>query len=277
MLCSNHFACSGYVGLTTINSPMKLTIIVTLCLSSLMASAQLQPVKSGVYRWIEYPVKISEQRESRKILEGTSSHLDYLEIHASTQMAGATPGPAHANKDIEEIIIVKAGTLKVSIEDQSRILGAGGVIILMPREMHSLENVGDGPLTYYVMRYRSKKKMNPERGIMGGGSMMVHQDSLTFKPSYRGGGKAYFDRSTAMCERLEMHLTQLNEKGPSHEPHLHQETEIILMLSGATEMMINGKNYAATAGDFYLMESKLLHGIRNATDAPCSYLAFKWK
>jgi (S)-ureidoglycine aminohydrolase len=73
-----------------------------------------------------------------------------------------------------------------------------------------------------------------------------------------------------------MHETQLNKKGPSHEPHRHDETEIILMLTGHTEMTIDGKEFKAGPGDFYVMNSQTLDGIRNANDTPCSYLAFKW-
>lgn len=118
--------------------------------------------------------------------------------------------------------------------------------------------------------------MNLQRGIDGGGSLVLNADSLAFKPSARGGGRAYFDRATAMCERFEMHTTELNLKGPSHNPHTHIETEIILVLSGKTEMTIDGKEYTATVGDFYFIDSQLFHGIRNATDEPCSYFAFKW-
>lgn len=255
---------------------MNSVLIVALSFCALLSLAQLPPVKSGVYRWVEHPVKLSEDRESRKILEGTSPHFEYLEIHATTQFPGAKPGTAHANEDIEECLIVKEGTMKATIEGQSRILGAGSVILLMPQQMHSLENIGKSNLTYFVMRYRSKKKMDLERGQASGGSLMLNADSLDFKPSARGGGRAYFDRSTAMCERFEMHVTRLNKKGPSHEPHAHIETEIILVLSGKTEMMIDGKEYKGEPGDFYFMNSQLLHGVRNANDEPCSYFAFKW-
>ncbi|HLT71062.1 MAG TPA: cupin domain-containing protein, partial [Cyclobacteriaceae bacterium] len=98
-----------------------------------------------------------------------------------------------------------------------------------------------------------------------------------FKPSARGGGRAYFDRPTAMCERFEMHVTRLDKQGPSHEPHKHVETEIILILSGETEMMIGGKDYQASPGDLYFINSELMHGLRNTRDTPCSYFAFKWK
>jgi (S)-ureidoglycine aminohydrolase len=167
--------------------------------------------------------------------------------------------------------------MKVTIEGQSVILSAGGVILLMPQQMHAVQNAGNSNLTYYVMRYRSKKKMNIERGEAAGGSLTLNADSLAFKPSSRGGVRRYFDRPTAMCERFEMHMTQLNIKGPSHEPHAHEETEIVMVLSGQTEMTIDGKEYNGIAGDFYLINSQLVHGVRNTTDKPCSYYIMIWK
>jgi (S)-ureidoglycine aminohydrolase len=142
--------------------------------------------------------------------------------------------------------------------------------------MQSVENIGNSKLTYYAMQYRSNKPVNITRGTAGGGSMILNVDSLKFKPSEKGGGRPYFDRPTAMCEKMEMHVTQLNKKGPSHNPHSHIEPEIILVISGETEMTIDGKECKAGVGDFYFVNSELFHGMRNASDEPCSYFAFKW-
>ncbi|MDR7131851.1 (S)-ureidoglycine aminohydrolase [Algoriphagus sp. 4150] len=256
---------------------MKLRLTSIFFLMTLSALAQLQPIKSGLYKWDDHRVITNEDRVARPIFEGISSHFEYLEMHATTQPAGAKPSTAHANEDIEEIIIVKEGLMEVTIEGQSSILGANGVVSLMPRQMHSLSNVGESPLTYFVIRYRSKKKMDIERGIASGNSLVINSDSLAFKPNNNGGSRAYFDRATAMCERLEMHVTTLDNMGPSHEPHVHKETEMILMISGNTSITIDGKEYSAGAGDFYFIESQLLHGIRNTADQPTSYFAFKWK
>lgn len=256
---------------------MKIIFLISAYLFTFPAMAQLNPVNSGVYTWTDYPAKVNGDRESRKMFEGTSSHLEYFKIHATTQYPGAKPSNMHANDDKEECIIVKEGTMKITIEGKSVILGTGGVFLLMPLQMHSVQNVGSTNLTYYVMQYRAKNKMDTERGQVAGGSLMLNADSLPFKPNARGGSKPYFDRATTMCERFEMHESVLNKKGPSHDPHTHEETEIILMLTGNTEMTIDGKEYKGGPGDFYVMNSQSLHGVRNATDNPCSYLAFKWK
>jgi quercetin dioxygenase-like cupin family protein len=256
---------------------MKTLLIFAFCLLSSLIFAQLQPVKEGVYHWSEHPVKVYGDRESGVFLEGTAPNLDYLRIHATTQYKGAKPSPAHINKEREELVIVKEGTMKATVNAKTKILGTGSVLLIMPGEMQSFENVGNGPLTYYAMQYQSTKPVNPERGIAAGGSMMLNADSLVFKMTEKGGSRAYFDRPTSMCERLEMHVTQLNKKGQSHAPHAHGETEIILIISGETEMTIDGKDYTAGPGDFYFVNTDLPHGIRNASDQPCSYFAFRWK
>jgi len=254
----------------------RYVLLALFSLLALPAYAQLPTVNSGVYRWSEHPVEVSEGRESRKILEGESPYFEYFEVHATTQAVGASASKAHANEDIEELIIVKDGLVRVTIEKESKIMGAGSVVLLMPQQMHSLENVGDVPLTYFVLRYRAKHPMDLERGVSSGGSLTLDVAELPLKASSRGAGRRYFDRSTAMCTRLEMHVTQLHRKGPSHEPHAHSETEIILVLSGETEMLIEGELHKAGPGDFYLVAADLHHGVGNAADKPCSYFAFKW-
>lgn len=235
------------------------------------------PVTSGVYHWAEFPVKKSADREFRNILEGTSAHFSYLSMHATTQMPGAAGSTPHANEDTEELVIVKEGYARIKMGDENKEIGPNGIMSLQPHQMHSIENMGTTPLTYYVLRFKSKNEMNLERGIANGGTLVINADTLNFKPSIKGGGIAYFDRPTTMCERLEMHITQLNNPGPSHAPHQHTETEVILVLSGNTEMTIDGVAYSAQPGDFYFLESGTLHGIRNTSEEPCSYLAFKWK
>src|SRR5690606_14507919 len=163
-------------------NPMRTFFAALLSLLTLSVMAQLQPVNPGVYKWSDLKVNTREGRESRQIMEGVSPHLEYLEIHATTQFKGAKPGTAHANDDIEECIIVKEGTLRATVDDRTTILGPGGVILLMPRQMHSIENIGDGNLTYYVMRYRSRKPMALQRGEGAGGTHVLNADSLAFKP-----------------------------------------------------------------------------------------------
>jgi (S)-ureidoglycine aminohydrolase len=241
------------------------------------AFSQLPVIPSGVVHWNELPVKKEAQRESRKIAEGSTAEFSYFEIHATTQEKGALPKPAHTQQDIEEMMIIKEGTMKCTIGNRSGVLSTGSVIMIPPLESQSFENIGDGPLTYYVFMFRSKKQMDTVRSNKAGGALLLNIDSLPFKTSAKGGGRKYFDRPTAMCENFEMHVTQLLHKGPSHDPHRHIDTEMLLVTEGQVEMMIDGTLYTGGPGDLFFAASGTLHGVGNATDKPCSYFAFKWR
>jgi quercetin dioxygenase-like cupin family protein len=243
---------------------------------SLISNAQDPGVESGVYVWNELPKREGGQRISRKIMEGSSPHFEFLEIHATTQSKGAKPSPPHTQKDIEEILIVKEGLMKMTMDGQSKELPAGSVILIPPLVEQSLENIGDGPLTYYVMMFRAKKPMNLERSTKAGGKMFLNSNELITEKTARGSRIHYFERQTAMCEKLEMHVTQLNDKGPSHKPHTHIDSEIILVIEGETQMSIDGKTYQGKAGDLYLMKSNEIHGISNIGDGSAKYFAFRW-
>ncbi|MES2275291.1 MAG: cupin domain-containing protein [Bacteroidota bacterium] len=256
---------------------MKRLIFFVLVAVSTRTIAQLKPIPSGVYHLADAPVVKSGDRESRKFAEGTTAELSYFRVHASTQYKGAAAKPPHAQTDIEELIFVTEGTMKFTMDTKSQVLKKGSIILVPPHVMQATENVGDGPLTYYVLMFRSNKPMDLDRCAKAGGPVMLSADSLKYVPTAKGGGIKYFDRPTAMSEKLEMHITELKGKGPSHEPHTHIDTELILMLEGECEETINGKTYRGTAGDFFLMNSNELHGISNIQDKPCRYLAIRWK
>jgi mannose-6-phosphate isomerase-like protein (cupin superfamily) len=261
---------------------MKNILLLVVSFINLNAWSQLLPVASGAYHWNDFPVKKDNLRESRKIAEGTTPEFEFFQIHATTQYKGAPARPAHTQKDIEELIIIKEGTMKATIGNpqdaahKTAILGKGSVLLIPPLELQQLENAGDGPLTYYVFQFRSKK-MNMERSKIAGGALLLNYDSLQYTEANNKGAKKFFDRPTAMCDNFEMHITYLKQKGPSHAPHQHVDTEIILIIEGETEMKIDGKQYTGGPGDIYIAESNKLHGIGNATDKPASYFAFKWR
>lgn len=242
-----------------------------------MGIAQLSEVDSGVYKWDDLPVREGDKRSGRKLMEGSSPHFEFLEMHATTQEKGSKPSRPHTQENIEELLIVKEGVMKMTMDGVSKILPAGSIIFIPPLVEQSLENVGDGPLTYYVMMFTAKKPMDIERGNEAGGAMFLNFDDLNFETTSKGGRIHYFERASAMCEKFEMHVTQLDKKGPSHKPHAHDDSEMILVIEGQAEMLIDGKEYTGKEGDLFFMKSNEFHGISNASDSSCRYFAFRWK
>lgn len=240
-------------------------------------NGQEENISSGVFHWDQLPSKIGDKRISRKIFEGSSTEFSFFEIHATTQEKGAVPSPPHTQEDIEEVIIIKEGTLMCVIGDKKATLRKGSVLLIPPHESQAFENTGNGPVTYYVFMFRSKKPMDIERSKKSGGILLLNADTLKYTETNDKGTIKYFDRPTAMTENYEMHITTLKKKGPSHAPHQHLDTEIILVIEGEVGMMIDGREYKGSAGDLFIAESGKLHGVSNTSDKTCSYFAFKWR
>lgn len=234
-------------------------------------------VPSAVYSWKNLEVKKQATRESRKILEGTTTHLEYFETHATTLFPGEMPHGSHTHTDDDELILVREGTIKITTEETSKVIGPGGIALIIPGEEHGLENIGDGKAIYYIMKFRSKKPMDISRSIESGGSIFVDRSELQFLGKETKGRWNYFDRPTAACSDFEMHATRLEAGVNSHPPHTHDQEEILLMLEGDAIMHIDGKEYKTTVGDVIFLDSQVPHGITNAGDTPCEYFAFQWK
>ncbi|MEI7736130.1 MAG: cupin domain-containing protein [Ferruginibacter sp.] len=255
---------------------MKILLSLLFQLIAICSLAQLTPVASGVIHWADITVKKDALREGRKIANGSTSELEYFDIHATTQLKCAVARPPHTQKDIEELIIIKEGKMKCSIGNKITELGKGSVLLIPPGEAQTFENIGDSALTYYVFMYRSKK-INLVRSQLAGGTIVINADTLAVTKTATKSTTKYFDRPTTMCDNFEMHITALNTKGPSHAAHTHADTEVILVIEGQTEMTIDGNHFTGVAGDIFIANSGTLHNVGNPSNAPCSYFAFKWR
>lgn len=256
---------------------MKSIVLIITMLNTLTLIAQETTVRSDVYRWNDLKVEKDASRERRPVLKGSTTDLENLEIHASTLAPGKAPHPSHTHDTEEELVIVKEGQLKVTIKEESKVLGPGSIALIVPGEEHGFENAGDTQASYYILKYRSKLPMDKKRGEEGGGSLMIDWNDLAFNPHDKGGIRRYFDRPTAMCKRFEMHVTTLNEGLKSHDPHTHRAAEIVLMIEGNTEMQIGDEFYKGTQGDLYFLASEIPHAIRNTGKEACVYFAFQWE
>jgi (S)-ureidoglycine aminohydrolase len=256
---------------------IKSVLLIALILfNSVVLLAQKDPVQSGVYRWNELKAEQMETRERRQVLDGSTTDLDRLEIHASTLEPGKSPHTSHTHADEEELIIIKEGKLKITIKDKTEILGPGGIALAIPGEEHGFENGGDVPVTYYVIKYRSKAPINISRGKDAGGSFMMDWAAVAVLEHEKGSRRNFFDRATTMTPRFEMHVTTLKESLKSHEPHTHRAEEIILVISGDVSMQIGEGHEGAEVGDLIFLGSEVPHALTNTGKGPCSYFAFQW-
>lgn len=234
-------------------------------------------MKSSVYNWDALTVEKMETVDRRQILEGSTTYLSSLEIHAVTVEPGKAPHLPKTHDDLEELVIVKEGNLSVTIKNKTRVLGPGSVAFTIPGEEHAFENGGKTIVTYYILRFRSKLPLNLQRGKQAGGSFMIDWKDLVIAKTEKGGRRNFFERPTSMFERFEMHVTTLNGGLKSHEPHKHRAEEIVLLIKGNTEMQIGESQNKAYSGAVIFLGSQVLHALKNIGDEPCEYFAFQWQ
>lgn len=236
-----------------------------------------ESVESKVYSFTETPAEKNNQGETRLILKGETTHLKNFEISAITLNPHTLSESGNKNPDFEGFVFMKEGNIKITLNGIEREIGPGSIALFMPGENLAIENNGTVPATYFLVQYVSKSPVNLTRGENAGGSVIFDWEKLAFQPHDRGGQRKFFDRQSAMSERIEMHATTLNPAIKSHEPHTHEPAEIVIMMSGTTEMEIGSKIYPGTPGDIYFLGSNIPHVIRNTGSSPCSYLAFQWE
>ncbi|MCW3110050.1 MAG: cupin protein [Segetibacter sp.] len=238
--------------------------------------AQNDSLPSGVYSWSKAKVEKAGKIERRQVLKGSTLDLENLEIHTSTLLPGEMNHPLKANMNGEELIIIKDGSVKASVEDSTKILGPGGLILLMAGDKQSFINISEKPVTYFVLVFKSKDGLNAERGKAGGGSFMKDWNDYVTLQTDKGQSRPIFDRPSSAFKRFDVHATALNPGFASHLPHTHRAEEIILMIKGNGEMQIGEKFYPATPGDVILVNSLVPHAIKNTGNTPCGYFAIQW-
>jgi (S)-ureidoglycine aminohydrolase len=256
---------------------MKTTAIFLTLLFFLGNETKTERVESKVYSFPNAKIEKNSSGEKRQLIDGETTHLENFEIHTTMLEPGKAPHGSQVHADSEEIIFVKEGQVEITINDESKILGPGSIALIMPDDEHGIINTSESRATYYIIRYKSKAAMNAERGKNAGGSILIDWETIKFQPHDKGGIRRFFDRKSAMSDRIEMHATTLNPGIKSHEPHTHAPAEIVIMMDGTTEMEIGNNIYPGEAGDIYFLGSNIPHAIRNTSDKPCMYLAFQWE
>lgn len=238
--------------------------------------AYSQPIRSKVYAWDQSPVSKHAGYEQRKILAGSTRDFTNLSIDVITVLANQ-PSPSAQKLDEEELIIIKEGELTLTLGEKVKTLGAGSIVLIMPGDLHRVENKSASPLTYYMMRYTSNEMPDLDLDRLAGGSFWVDWKEVPYKPHDKGGIRRMFDCGTVMARRFEMHVTTLNPGVWSHPPHTHRAAEILLMVDDTAQENIDGVLQPAKAGDVIFLESNLPHAIQNTGQRPCTYFAFQFE
>ena len=249
--------------------------LATVGLTAPGASAQLAPVKAGVYRWADLKEVTSGRRIERLVLTGSTLDLDTLDVRAITLPASTGPDTSAAHDSTETFMLIKEGRLLVTLNGVSRPLGAGSVALALPGDRQVVSNIGNTPATFYLFSYRSRAPMDLTRAKQAGGSFMVDYGELTQKPTPVGVRRDVLNRPTAMFKRFESHWSSVKQGVRNHATHTHRADEFMMMTAGNVEMLIGKAQPPATVGDVVFLGSMIPHSLASKGVGPAQYLVIQ--
>jgi len=119
-------------------------------LAAAKAAGQSRVLASKTYRYEDLPVHNEGPNRGRPIFDGETHTGVPIELHETELAPGQMPHPAHHHAH-EEMILVREGTMEVTIEGKSSTLGPGSVGYVESGEEHGWRNVGTGHARYFVL------------------------------------------------------------------------------------------------------------------------------
>jgi quercetin dioxygenase-like cupin family protein len=119
-----------------------------------VAAAQTKSPKpmlpSKPYVYEDLPVKQSGENRQRAVLDGLT-HTNYpIELHMTELAPGLPPHAPHRHAH-EEIVMLRRGTLEITIEGKVTKVSPGSVVYVASNEMHGWKNVGADRAEYFVI------------------------------------------------------------------------------------------------------------------------------
>ena len=115
-------------------------------------AATAPQMRSRVFDWNQLKPEASKTGERREVFDAPTATLERFASHITTLNPGQAPHPAHKHPE-EELMIVRQGTLEVTLNGQATRVESGGMIFCASNEMHGLRNVGTTPAIYYVVKW----------------------------------------------------------------------------------------------------------------------------
>jgi len=108
------------------------------------------PLPSKTYKFEDLPVRKGATSITRAIFRGETHSGFEVEIHQTELAPGKAPHPPHKHVH-EEMVMVREGSLEVTISGKAVTLGPGSVAYVASNEEHGWSNAGTTTASYFVL------------------------------------------------------------------------------------------------------------------------------
>jgi quercetin dioxygenase-like cupin family protein len=119
-------------------------------LAAAKGKAQGQALASQMHRYEDLKVTGNGPNHARSILAGELHTGIAIELHETELAPGQMPHPPHHHVH-DEMVLIREGTLEVTIAGKSETMGPGSVGFAASGEEHGWRNVGTDRARYFVL------------------------------------------------------------------------------------------------------------------------------
>ncbi len=212
----------------------------------LCAAGTLGVLGSTFIDWDALAVKTSPAGQQRAVFDNPTPTLEKFEVHVTTLNPGMSSHPPH-HHPWEEMLLIKEGSVEVSINGQKHRAGPGYLIFFASNDPHNLTNIGDKPATYYVINFYTDlvhtvaDKPAVEQAVPGKlASSVIDCNSLPSTPTPTGSRVSIVDSPTLTFLTLSSHTTTLNAGQSTAADMLDSGDEFVVFKTGTVDATVNG-------------------------------------
>lgn len=123
-----------------------LTLLPAAFLAATASAQKPATLPSKTYRFEDLVLKGT----SRAVFDGLTHTGFHVDLHETELAPGAAPHAPHRHEH-EEIVMIREGTLEITIEGKVTTAGPGSVVYAASNDMHGWKNIGSTKAQYFVI------------------------------------------------------------------------------------------------------------------------------
>jgi uncharacterized cupin superfamily protein len=113
----------------------------------------------------------------------------------------------------------------------------------------------------------------------------IYPLQIPLEPDVEEGWKPYylFEGSTSVMKSLSCHVSVLISGHKPHQPHIHKEEEILILLEGEVDLFISDgltrygtKRRRLKPGEFVYYPTNFAHTLQTVSEIPANYMMYRW-
>ena len=219
--------------------------------------ARSTPIGSTFVDWAALTERSTPTGIFRGVFDAPTPTMERFELHISTLNPGQTPHAPHRHP-WEEILLLKAGNLEVSINGRTHPAGPGAVIFFAAHDVHTVRNTGAQPATYYVINFypdaartvrdQPAADWAPADRLPSG---VVNWDAAATKENLHDTRRVFVNSATLTFVSLKIHATTIaaGRYPVRHAGHLNPL--LVILKEGTIESNVDGVTHLVGPGSFF--------------------------